>query len=102
VTGATGACSRCGGPAVAPDLEREAQEVDRALSLEFGTLVTRWDWGARAPDGILDNVAGWLPAVRRRRQVWRRGQELWAARMTAERWSYCGTCAPPLPPEPAE
>ena len=83
------------------DLEAEAQAVDRALSLEVGRLVDRWDWAAGQPDGLVENVFGWLPGVKDRRAVWRRGQELWAARMQADGLAHCASCRPPLSTESA-
>lgn len=74
--GQTRTCPTCGLVVPLFDLEAEAREIDRTLGLEFGRIVDRWDWAARQPDGIVDNILGWLPAVRRRRAIWRRGQEL--------------------------
>ena len=90
-------CPTCGLIVPLFDLEAEAREVDRALGFEFGRIVDRWEWAARQPDGIVDNILGWLPAVRRRRAIWRRGQELWEERIRSDGIARCPSCQAPLP-----
>ena len=94
-------CRECGQALPTLDLEAEAREVDRALGLEHGRIVDRWDWAAGQPDGLFENVFAWLPGVPDRRAIWRRGQELWAERMRSEGLSHCADCRPPLPRDPA-
>ncbi|MFN8522445.1 MAG: FHA domain-containing protein [Chloroflexota bacterium] len=79
-----------------PDpLETIAAEIDQQLSGEFHRHVGRLDWAAGPPDGLVDNLLGWVGSVRLRREIWRRGQQLWEER--------AGTVAPELgdsePPE---
>jgi len=76
-----------GTPRAAPDLEAEAQAIDRELSLQYGRVIDRWAWASRVPDGLFDNFLGWLPGVRQRRAIWEHGQRLWAERMAPERWT---------------
>ena len=83
------------------DLEAEAQVVDRALGIELGRVVDRWAWAAGQPDGLVENVFGWLAGVKDRRAIWRRGQELWAERMRSEELWRCPDCRPPPLPDPA-
>lgn len=91
-------CRDCGAPIPEPDLELEAQAIDRALGIEAGRLIDRRAWAAGPPDGLLENILGWLPAVQSRHALWRRGQQLWADRMAPERWGTCGPCTTPAPP----
>lgn len=90
--GSGGVCASCGRPLPPPDLEAVAAEIDHTLSLEAGRLVARAAWAGRPPDGLLDSLFPWLPAVRARRRLWERGQQLWAERMTVELSGPCPAC----------
>jgi hypothetical protein len=44
------------------------------------------------PDGALDALFSWLPAMRAKRQLWERGQQLWTEQMTAALSGPCEEC----------
>jgi hypothetical protein len=88
----TGVCSVCGRPLPAADLEAVAASIDQTLSLEVGRMVPRTAWAGRPPDGVIDGLLFWLPAVKARRQIWERGQALWTEQMTAVLSGPCDDC----------
>ncbi|MCC6176547.1 MAG: hypothetical protein IT305_14665 [Chloroflexi bacterium] len=88
----SGTCAICGGPLPAPDLEAVASDIDQALSLEFGRMISRLAWAGRPPDGVLDGLFGFLPFVKVKRQIWERGQALWVERMSAAMAIPCPDC----------
>jgi hypothetical protein len=75
-----------------PDLEAVASGIDQTLSLEVGRDVPRTAWAGRPPDGMMDALFNFLPAARARRQLWERGQALWAERMTQALSGPCQHC----------
>jgi Inner membrane component of T3SS, cytoplasmic domain len=82
--GETSAGSPGGEPGQGADpqaLEAVAIEVDAALSGEFRRPISRLDWAGPPPEGLLESVFNWLPLVKRRRAVWRRGRALWEERL---------------------
>ena len=87
-----GVCSTCGRALPEPDLEAVAADVDHRLSLEFGQLVARSAWAGKPPDGLLDGLLGWMPAMRTKRTIWERGQALWAQLMTEALTGPCEDC----------
>jgi hypothetical protein len=76
----------------APDLEAVAAQIDQTLSLETGRIVLRTAWAGRAPDGAMDALFSWLPAVKAKRALWERGQQLWTEQMTAALAGPCDDC----------
>src|SRR5438067_4158430 len=87
-----GACTSCGDRLPEPDLEAVAADVDHRLSLEFGQLVPRSAWAGRAPDGLLDGLLAFMPAVKAKKAIWQRGQTLWTELMTAALAGPCARC----------
>jgi hypothetical protein len=86
-------CGRCGEELNgSPDLEELAARVDGELAMEFHRPVSRLDWAGGPPDGLLDNVLAWMPSVRIRRDVWRKGQATWVELVTTATCNVCPTC----------
>jgi hypothetical protein len=86
-----------------------AAAIDQTLSLETGRIVLRTAWAGRPPDGAMDALFSWLPAVKAKRALWERGQQLWTEQMTAALAGPCEECreaeasmAPGGMPEPVE
>ena len=90
--GASGFCTSCGRDLPPPDLEAVAESIDQTLSLEAGRVVPRTAWAGRPPDGVTDALMPWLPAVKARRRLWERGQQLWTEQMTAALSGPCADC----------
>jgi hypothetical protein len=76
----------------APDLEAVAASIDQTLSMESGKIVARTAWAGTAPDGAVDALLSWLPSVKAKKQLWERGQQLWAEKMTAALSGPCEHC----------
>jgi hypothetical protein len=76
----------------APDLEAVAASIDQTLSMESGKIVARTAWAGPAPDGAVDALLSWLPSVKAKKQLWERGQQLWAEKMTAALSGPCEHC----------
>lgn len=96
-----GVCGNCGRELPPPDLEAVAASIDQTLSLEAGKTVPRTAWAGRAPDGLLDGLLFWMPSVKSGRQLWERGQALWAERMTAALSGPCDDCQGAFPQPPS-
>jgi hypothetical protein len=77
-----------------------AASIDQTLSLEAGRMVPRTAWAGRAPDGMMDALLFWLPSVKSNRQLWERGQSLWAEQMTAALSGPCADCHGAMPQPP--
>lgn len=90
--GAAGVCSACGRSLPPADLEAVAAEIDHTLSLESGKMVARTAWAGRAPDGMMDALFSFTSGAKSRRQLWERGQHLWAEHMTAAMSGPCADC----------
>ena len=90
--GGGGACSSCGRPLPAPDLEAVAAGIDQTLSMESGRMIARTAWAGRAPDGMMDSLLAFIPSVKKKRQLWERGQALWTERMTQAISGPCEAC----------
>jgi len=99
-TGGGGVCGICGRELPPPDLEAVAASIDHTLSLETGRMVPRTAWAGRPPDGLLDGLLFWMPSVKASRQLWERGQALWAEQMTAALSGPCGDCQGAIPEPP--
>ena len=90
--GASGVCSMCGRSLPPADLEAVAAEIDQTLSLETGKMVARTAWAGRPPDGVVDALLSFMPGAKARRQLWERGQQLWAEQMTVAMSGPCADC----------
>jgi hypothetical protein len=90
--GAGGTCGSCGRALPAPDLEAVAASIDQTLSMESGKIVARTAWAGPAPDGAVDALLSWLPSVKAKKQLWERGQQLWAEQMTMALSGPCEHC----------
>lgn len=95
-----GACSACGRPLPAPDLEAVASGIDQTLSVESGKVIARAAWAGRPPDGLMDSLMSFMPAVKAKRQLWERGQALWTERMTQAISGPCDSCRGVSSPPP--
>ena len=91
-SGDDGTCSSCGRPLPPPDLEAVAAGIDQTLSMESGKMVARTAWAGRPPDGMMDSLLSFMPAVKARRLLWERGQALWTERMTQAISGPCDAC----------
>jgi len=89
---AGGTCGSCGRALPAPDLEAVAASIDQTLSMESGKMVARTAWAGPPPDGAVDALLSWLPSVKAKKQLWERGQQLWAEQMTMALSGPCEHC----------